>query len=337
MMSGLRLELSGDSLQVTGRDEHLTISSDIQVAGESDGVVILPAKLALDIVRKLPSGAVEVDASDGDPRISGGRSEFSMRSMPSHEYAVPSTAEGESVVVDTQQLSDALKQVVRAASTDEARGALTGVLMSAEETGLKLVSTDSYRLAVRALPGTTVLDEGQKVLVPSRALGELGRMLHSDEETTLILGASDVTFHTGVVSLTTGLMVEAYPPYESVIPNDTPNRLTTGREELSRAVDRVKLMAGENSPVRLSMDADGLKIHTINRDVGEAAEVLDARFEGEADEITLAFNGNFLLDGLDATTGDEVTLDIVNEKTAAVLRSTSSSEFLYVLMPVQVS
>ncbi len=337
IMSGLRLELSGDTLEVTGRDDTLTISSEIKVAGQGDGVVLLPAKLAVEIVRKLPSGAVVIDATGDDPMISGGRSEFSVRSLPSHEYAVPPPIEGRAVTVATEALRDALSQVVPAASTDESRGVFTGVQMSAENDGLQLAATDTYRLAVRDLPGASVLGEGQKVVVPGRALNELTKMLVAEDETTLTLSDSEVTFATGVFRLTTSLMTADYPDYRKVIPSNPGNRLTTGRQSLSDAVDRVKLMAPENVSVHLKMDGDGLSVSCRNNDLGHAEEILDAKFEGEKDSVTIAFNGNYLIDGLTATGGDEVTIDVRDDSTAAALKSTASDEFLYVLMPVKVT
>jgi DNA polymerase-3 subunit beta len=132
-------------------------------------------------------------------------------------------------------------------------------------------------------------------------------------------------------------MTAEYPDYRKVIPNNPGNRLTTGRQSLTDAVDRVKLMAPENVSVHLTMDDNGLSVSCRNNDLGHAEEVLDAKFEGEKDSVTIAFNGNYLMEGLDATVGDEVTIDVRDDSTAAALRSTSSDEFLYVLMPVKVT
>ena len=167
----------GDQLRLTGTDLELTISVEVTVSGSGDGVVILPGRLASDIVRALPAGSVEVEVADDEARISAGRSEFSLRVLPADEFPRLTEATGEPVTLASAELATALSQVVRAASSDDARPILTGVLLAAEAGGLRLVATDSYRLAVRDLPGTTVLAEGQHVLVPSRALQELARVL----------------------------------------------------------------------------------------------------------------------------------------------------------------
>ena len=131
---------------------------------------------------------------------------------------------------------DEWSQVEKAASSDDARPILTGVLMAAEEGGLRLVSTDSYRLSVRDLAGTSVLGEGQKVLVPSRALKELARVVGEEEEITLRLGERDASFQVGSVSVTTRLIEGDFPNYRGLIPTNHPNKLTVDRTTLLDAV-----------------------------------------------------------------------------------------------------
>src|SRR5436190_1236486 len=232
VLSGVRVQLTGNDLRLTGTDLELTISVEVEVSGEGDGVVILPGRLASDIVRALPAGAVSVEVTDEEARISAARSEFSLRVLPVDEFPRLTEATGDPVTLAGAELASALSQVVRAASSDDARPILTGVLLAAEAGGLRLVATDSYRLAIRDLPGTTVLSEGQHVLVPSRALQELARLLTGDEELSVRLGEREASFEVGGTRLTTVLIEGEFPPYERLIPQAQPNRLTVGREVL---------------------------------------------------------------------------------------------------------
>ena len=128
-----------------------------------------PARLIGDIVKALPAGAVEIDLDAGDGgemSISAGRSQFSVRPLALDDYPAQSEPTGEAVTLSAETMSDALRQVVRAASTDDARAVLTGVLLASEDDGVRMVATDSYRLAVRDLPDSSVLGSGQKVLIP---------------------------------------------------------------------------------------------------------------------------------------------------------------------------
>lgn len=335
VLSGVRLVLEADRLAVTGSDLDLTITVSTEVAGHTDGVAVLPAKLAADIVRQLEPGAIEVDATGERPRVSGGRSEFLLNAIPADEYPTPSEPAGESVTLEAGHLAEGLRQVVKAASRDDTRPILTGVLMTAEDEGLRLVSTDSYRLAVRDLPGTAALRPGQQVLVPSRALDEVARLLEDDTEVSLVLGERDATFEIGGLHVSTRLIEGDFPDYRKLIPAQRPKPLIAGRLAFMDALRRVKLMAQEHTPVRLRMQPDLLELRTINNDLGEAVEELDAKYDGE--ELEVAFNPEYLLHGLEVTVGDEVSLETDNPAKPAMLRSLESSDFLYLLMPVRVS
>ena len=335
VLSGLRLGLTGDQLRLTGSDLDLTITTEITVAGGNDGVAVLPAKYAVDIVRSLEGGAVDIEVDGDEAHISGGRSNFRLHAIPADEFPNLTDPEGEEVVLQAADLAEGLKQVVRAASTDESRPILTGVLLAAEDHGLRMVSTDSYRLAVRDLPGATALKEGQTVLVPSRALNELARALSDDADVRLVLGERDASFQVGALHLTTRLIEGEFPNYRGLIPSAQPNRLSVDRQALLDAVRRVRLMAKDNSPVRLTMTTDLLELRAVTLDVGEASEQLDASYQG--DELTVAFNPEYLIDGLEVTPGDEISLETVDSLKPALMRPMDNEDFLYLLMPVRVS
>ena len=335
VLAGVHLALEGDQLTVTGSDLDLTIAEQVEVSGAGDGVAVLPARLVADVVRALRPGAVDVAIDDDDARIVAAPSEFSIRVIPAEEFPEISQPDGDAVTLDAAAFRDAIDQVGKAASSDDARPILTGVLMAAEEGGLRLVSTDSYRLSVRDLAGTSVLGEGQKVLVPSRALRELARVVGDADDITLRLGERDAAFDVGRVSVTTRLIEGEFPNYRGLIPQNHPNRLTVDRETLLDAVRRVRLLAQESTPVRLAMSADGLELVAVTQDVGQAHENVDAKYDGT--DLTVAFNPEYLLDGIEVAPGEEITLETVDELKPALLRSVGDEDFLYLLMPVRVS
>ncbi|MFT5531017.1 MAG: DNA polymerase-3 subunit beta [Candidatus Poriferisodalaceae bacterium] len=339
VLTGMRLVADNDHLMITGSDLDLTIRSTLTVSVEEPGVAVLPARLTVDIVRSLDQGAVEIEVTGDEAKISGGRSQFSVRTLPADDFPQLAEPGGDEVTVPAADLSAGLRQVVMAASSDDARPILTGVLLSAEEGGLRLVATDSYRLAVRDLPEATVLSEGQKVLVPSRALGELVRILGDTEVVTVRLGEREVTFDVtdeyGTTQVTTRLIEGEFPNYRQLIPSSYPNRVIVGREPLLEAVRRVKLMAREAAPLRMTLRSDSIELMAVTQDVGQAHEVVDAKFDG--DELTVAFNPDYLIAGIEAAPGDEVQLETLDALKPAVLRSTENDGFLYLLMPVRVS
>lgn len=342
VLSGLRLEVTGDRLFVAGSDLDLTIRVETEVRGSEDGVCVIPARTVTEITRALEPGAVTIDSDEDEARLASGRYQSSLRALPAADFPrVPALAtdavavEGV-VTLDVADVGEALGQVVRAASSDDARPILTGVLMTAEKGGLRLVATDSYRLAVRDLPGREVLGEGQEVLAPSKALAELQRLLSAVSEVRLSFGEHDATFDLAGVRLTTRLIEGEFPNYRQLIPESYPNRLVVDKDEVQGALRRVRLLARDaTTPVRLALRPETVELSVVTSDVGQASEEVDAKYEGS--EMTVAFNPGYLVDGIDATTGDEVSLETIDALRPAIIRSTGSDEFLYLLMPVRVS
>jgi DNA polymerase-3 subunit beta len=341
VLSGVRLEANGSTLQITGSDLDLTIQVEIPVTIDQEGVCVVPARLITDIVRALEPGAVVFEIEEGEARISAGRSQFAVRVLPAEEFVRVTPPAGDAVTLRAADFSEALRQVVPAASHDDARPILTGVLMAAERGGLRMVATDSYRLAMRDLPGTSVLSEGQSVLVPSRALGELARLLSGAEQLTLRLTDDAASFEVGpgsdagAVRMRTRLLEGEFPNYRQLIPDAYPNRAIISKEPFLDAVRRVKLLAREATPVRVNLKPDGLELTAITQDVGQAHEDLDAKYEGN--EMVVAFNPEFLIDGVEAVPGDEVQLETLDALKPATVRPTGGPEYLYLLMPVRVS
>ena len=347
-LTGAHLDLADGTLVVTGSDLDLTLSVTTDVAGEADGAAVAPARLLTDVVRAVPAGSVEFSVTDdGEASIVAGPSEFSIRLIPEEDYPQLAfkderTQDGASVAFspavsfDGLEFREALSQVVKSASSDDSRPILTGVLMTAESEGqLRLVSTDSYRLSVRDLEGSSILGEHERVLVPSRALGELQRLIADSDEVTLKLAEHYAQFVVGAVQLTTRLIPGDFPNYHGLIPTNHPNCLTANREQLLEVVRRVRLLAQDSTPVRLVMSSENLEVIAITHDVGKANESMDAQYEGE--DLTVAFNPSYLVDGIEASTGDEVTLHTADAVKPALLRSVGNESFLYLLMPVRVS
>ena len=337
VLEGLHLSVQGDELAVTGTDLEMSIRLTTTVGGVSDGAVVVPARLSADAVKSLPVGAVEFSSGDDEVTISAGRSQFSLRSYNIDDYPAQVDPAAEAVTLSSAAFADALRQVVRAASSDEARGVITGVLIAAEDDSVRMVATDSYRLAVRDLAETGILAGGQKVLVPHRALTELQRILSSSEDLTVRLGARHATFECGRTRLTTRLIEGEYPNYRNLVPASSPNLLTVNKDALLESLRRVKIMAQRDtsSAVRLNLGGDTMTLSVRDQDYGTVVEELDVRYEG--DEMLVGFNPDYLMSGVDAIDAEDVTLSLRDPVKAVVLRGVGKDDYLYLLMPLRVS
>lgn len=269
-------------------------------------------------------------AADGEVEITGSGPRFRLREMNVDDFPVISDdVQGDSIEVDGRDMVTALVQVGVAASTDEARPTLTGVLFESEGDSLRLVATDSYRLAVRDLPG---LATGGTRLVPFRALRELGRTV-GDGKMTVALGDREASFVTDRGRLTARIIDSTFPNYRQLLPDEYPNKLTVPKDGLLDAVGRAALVAEDHIPVRLNLHDGGVELSVIRQEVGEESEHLEGTYEGS--EMTIAFNTRYMTDGVAAIAGDEVTLETIDPLKPGLLRGTAGDDFRYLLMPVR--
>ena len=348
-LGGVRIESQDNHLGVVGTDLDLTVHASTEAIGIADGVCVAPAKLLADIVRSLEPGAVTVESEGEKVEIGAARSRFSLRTFPVDDFPSLPEPPQPATFLPAAHLASALRQVVRAASSDDARPLLTGVLIAAEGGGIRLVATDSYRLAMRDIEGSDALTDASQILVPARALAELQRLsaLGSSSKEDgdgnaagptvgLSIGEHDVTFAAGNVKVSTRLLDGSYPDYRQLIPAEYPNRLHVGKDSLLDALRRVRLLVRDNTtPVRLSMRGGGVDLTVVSQEVGDASETVDADFEGT--DLTIAFNPTYLIDGVEAVSGDEVLLETVDATKPATVRAAEETNFHYLLMPVRVS
>jgi len=356
-LGGVRVEILANHLGVVGTDLDLTVHASTEAIGISDGVCIAPAKLLADIVRSLEPGAVTIESEGEKIEISAARSRFSLRTFPVDDFPSLPEPPQPATFLPAVHLASALRQVVRAASSDDARPLLTGVLIAAEGGGIRLVATDSYRLAMRDIEGSDALTDSSQILVPARALAELQKLSglgsaakeeaaeHAEGDGSkpgteasigLSIGDHDVTFTAREVKVSTRLLDGSYPDYRQLIPSEYPNRLHVGKDSLLDALRRVRLLVRDNTtPVRLSMRSGGVDLTVVSQEVGDASETVDADFEGT--ELTIAFNPTYLIDGVEAVSGDEVVLETVDATKPATVRAAEETNFRYLLMPVRVS
>ncbi len=353
-LGGVRLESTGNHLAVVGTDLDLTVHASTEAIGITDGVCVAPAKLLADITRSLEPGAVTIESEGNTIEIGAARSRFSLRTFPVDDFPSLPDPPQAATFLPAASLASALRQVVRAASNDDARPLLTGVLIAAEGNGIRLVATDSYRLAMRDIDGSDALGAGSQILVPARALAELQKLsalgIASKEEGVtkdgdaatpgpsvgLSISDHEVTFIAGDVKVSTRLLDGTYPDYRQLIPDQYPNRLHVGKDSLLDALRRVRLLVRDNTtPVRLSMRSGGVDLTVVSQEVGDASETVDADFDGT--DLTIAFNPTYLIDGVEAVSGDEVVLQTVDATKPATVQAAEEGNFRYLLMPVRVS
>ncbi|NNF11302.1 MAG: DNA polymerase III subunit beta [Acidimicrobiia bacterium] len=331
VLQGILCEVQGNRLRVTGSDLEMTVNTSLEVEVLEEGRAVIPARLAAEAVRKLPPGAVTIRTDEGEVEITGNGPSFRLRQLAVDDFPRldKEAASGDGIHIAGDELVRAISQVSVAASHDDARPILTGVLFEPNEGALRLAATDSYRLAVRDLPG---VEPGGSGLVPVRGLRELGRTIAA-EKIGVNVGEREASFSSDRGSLTVRLIEGAFPNYRQLIPDTYNNRLTVAKSAMLDAIDRASLVAEDHIPVRLEMSEGGVDVSVTRQEVGGTAERVEGDYQGE--KLTIAFNPRYLSDGVSAIEGDEIVVEVLDGLKPGILRGAGSPEFLYLLMPVR--
>ncbi|MHB8510770.1 MAG: DNA polymerase III subunit beta [Actinomycetota bacterium] len=333
VLGGLLLEGSEDTLTLSGTDLEISGEARIGASVEKPGSVLLPGRVLGDIARALPEGSVTITTEGSVGKVVCGKAEFSLRTLAAEDFPQIAFPDAPSATIDGKLFVAGVTQVTKAASHDEARPILTGVLIEAMAEKLTLVATDSYRLAVREVTAPNSSLEGKRV-VPARALSEAIKAAEGESEVSVTLGESQFAVRAGGRTLVTRLIEGDFPNWRQLLPTEVPNSLVISRDSFAESVRRVGILAQQGAPVRLELNADGVKLTAGTQDLGEASETTGGTYEGEA--LTVAFNPAYLLDGLQAAAGPEINLKVRDGLKPALVTSTEQDGFTYLLMPVRI-
>lgn len=333
VLGGVLIEADGDTVTMTGTDLEISGEARIGASVEQAGKVLLPGRVLGDIARALPEGSVTLTADATMGKIVCGQAEFTLRTLPVEDFPQISMPDATAATIDGKLFASAVSQVAKAASHDEARPILTGVLLEATAKTITLVATDSYRLAVREIAWSGNGIEGKRV-VPARALSEAVKAAEGEGEVSITLGESQVSVCAGGRTLVTRLIEGEFPNWRQLIPAEVPSSFVIARDSFMESVRRVGILAQQGAPVRLELNADGVRLTAGTQDLGEAAESAGGTFDGEP--LTVAFNPTYLIDGLHAAGSAEVKLSLRDGLKPALVTSMEQDGFTYLLMPVRV-
>jgi DNA polymerase III subunit beta len=334
VLSGILLSADGGTLTLAATDMELSLRTTLDAQVEGDGAVVIPGKPLVDIARLLPEleATIEYRPEQGTVQITSGSYSSRLHVYNAEDFPRLPSVSAQLHAIDREALLETVDRVARSASRDESRPVLTGILVRFEAGRLVMVATDSYRLSVKE----TELGESApelEAIIPARALTELSRLAGGD---TIELGVHDnhVVFGTGDAWLTTRRIDGQFPNYKQLLPETFEVELTLPKAELVDVVRRAAVLALRNSPLRLRLGEGELTVAAQTQDVGETQETMPAPYTGE--EFTIGFNAEFLRDGIDSITGDEVRVRLINPLRPAILED-AAGDFTYLIMPIRLA
>ncbi len=339
-LSGVQLAASAEACELRATDMDVGLRVPLKAEVSREGVVVLPARLLVDVVRSLPAPQVslELRAAEQDVELMSGSATFHIRTLRTEDFPpFPEPDEASAVTLPADAFVTTALKVAGSASRDETRPVLTGILVSASERELRMVATDSYRLSVKETALDSSLSAAFEVNVPARALQELARVAsHSeDDHLSVSVRQNQVLFVLGRVILSSRLIDGQFPNYRQLLPESFEHELRVSGAELTDVVRRISLLAQKNAPLRLAFAPGELTVSAQTPDVGEAQEALPVSFQGEPLEI--GFNPEFLRDGLEAVQEGDVLLKLISPLRPGLIESADDTGFKYLIMPIRLN
>jgi len=338
-LAGILLSADDGVASLCATDLEMGLKTNLEAELEMPGAVLLPGRLFADLARSLgdPTVELELREGEGDVEIRCGGSSFHLRTLPSEDFPRFPDEEGEPLKIPAPALAATVELVAGAASRDDMRPVLTGVLVSASGSEMTMVATDSYRLAVKRTELENPIGGELEANVPARALRELGRLVSSDgvEEVSIALQRNQAVIEAAGTTLVTRLIEGQFPNFRQLLPESYEHDVRLPRPELLEVTRRVSQLAQRNAPLRLSFTPGELTVAASTPDVGDAEETMPAAFEGEPLEI--GFNPDFLREGIESVEGDEILMRLISPLRPGLLQPVDNDDFRYLVMPIRLN
>lgn len=338
VLSNLLVVAREDGLTITATDLEVELSVRVRegVEVERGGRATIPGRKLVDIWRSLPEGSrISVEVAD-QVTVRSGKSRFALATLPVDEY--PEMAEPQSdvkVLVPVDDVRRLLEQTSFAMAQQDVRYFLNGMLFEITGEYVRTVATDGHRLAMCTCPGGAQGVERMQAIVPRKGVNELARLLgEGDEPLLLALGSNHLRVVQGGYTLVSKLVDGQFPDYDRVIPKNGEHYVTGDRETLRRSLRSTSILSNEKyRGVRLSLAGEELTVQANNPDQEEAEDVIAVEYDG--DPLEIGFNADYLLDILNALSGDSVRMSVSDGNSSALIEGPEEEGALFVVMPMR--
>ncbi|MEY8561521.1 DNA polymerase III subunit beta [Eggerthellaceae bacterium 3-80] len=336
ILSGIYIETQQDSLLLQATDLELSIQYHTSALIDEPGKTVLPGKLFSDIVKSMPDAAIHLDINDNSAVITCDTSSFSIKTLSADDFpGFPHVDIEQEISVPFDAFASMVKRVARIVSKDESRGVLQGVLITLKENQLRLVATDSYRVAVTdAEIQASEAADFQAVILGS-FLQEIASLPHSESPISIALSENQIVMKYQDTVFINRRIEGNYPNYQQLLPTSYATRIEIPTDILIAAVKRISLLSPNNSCVKfdINVDSQTLQLSSVAQDVGSAQEMLPATVLGE--DNVIGFNYTYIIDGLTSIMTDKVIFEMQAPNKPGVLKADLGEDYLYLVMPVK--
>jgi DNA polymerase-3 subunit beta len=343
ILKGIKVRcVAGESkVEFFSSDWDISVETSAPAFVEDGGETVVSAKLFSDIVREMPPGEIVFEMIEGGKAlISGKNSEFDIQGIPSDQFPeIESDVDGMSFSLGKNMLKDMIKKTAFAASVEEARGIITGVLFEMGESDISLVALDGFRMAV----AKEKIEGGNEknLVVPSRIVNEIGKILidsggGDSENVDIVAGDNKAKFVIGETTVVVRLMEGEFIKYNDILPKENKISVKIDKEELIESVRRSSIIVreGKNAFIKFRVDGDEL-IVSSRADEGRNKDVIKVEKEGE--DIEIGFNGRFINDILRVISDEKIVMDFSTSISPCIIRPEEGDNYKYLVLPVRLS
>jgi len=347
ILSNILIEsVSSDRVRFCAADAnlHLTINCKIPAQVISEGAITLSAKKLSEIVSKLSSTEVTLKSQEDTDniKIKSGKTEFDLIGLSANEFPKVfnevDTLETKSIILNKNEFSKAIKQVIFAVSTQETQAVLTGVCFNIENNILELAATDGNRLTRIQKEIDTPVEELINFIAPAKTLAEVLRIssIVEDEDITLKIQKNKILFEFENLAFQSHLIDGIYPKYQQLIPNTNERKIVVDRAELINSIERVSVMVNERTNImKFNFTQGQLEIAADTPDAGRSKDYIDINYD--FDDLLTAFNYKYVLDGLKNMDSKNIEIEISNVLAASIFKPQEDvNNYICLIMPVKV-
>lgn len=336
ILANILLEAQKNRIKLTATDLDIGISSHTAIKPEIEGAITLPAKKFIDIIKELPDlGDIIITTKKNNiTTIECGKIVFKIIGLPKDEFPQPPDFKNkDSVTLPKKLLRNIISLTAFAVSKDETRYILNGVLFMIKRKTIKLVATDGRRLAVveKEMPKETILDK--KLIIPTKTIQELNRLLEGDGDVEILFDENQVLFNLGDTVIISRIIEGEFPNYEQVIPKEVKEKIVVDKDALMAATKRASILTNQDSmAIKLDVSKNKIAISKNTPYMGEVREEISANYKGK--DITVGFNPNYIIEVLKNIDTKEVELELADNDKPGVIRL--GNEYVYVVLPMQI-
>jgi len=324
-------------IKIAATDLEIGITNWINGKIIEEGGITIPAGILGAILNNIHAAKLELEVVDSKLKIKTEKSENIIQGIKESDFPIiPKIKSNDFIEIKTSDLKKSLNQVVSAASPNERRPEINGVLFWLKNKKIKLVATDTFRLAEKTIKDEdfeTEIEE-TKVTVPLKTIQEVVKIFEEDKKVKIFIDPHQILFNFENIEIISRLVESGFPEYEAIIPGDIQNSILVDREDLFNAVKLAAVFVSKVNDIKIkSISPNKLEISSQESTIGENKSELDAEIEGENQELIL--NWHYFLDGLRGIDSDTVFLGLNGEIKPVVIRSPKDENYLYVLMPIK--